>query len=57
MFLTFYTLSGFRAEGAHLPTPPPVPEPIQRALQYIASKPPQPQQPQYLNNQQQPYRG
>lgn len=27
---------GFRAEGAHLPTPPPVPEAIQRSLAVIA---------------------
>lgn len=26
---------GFRPEGAHLPTPPPIPEAIQRALAYI----------------------
>lgn len=28
--------NGFRAEGLHLPTPPPIPEAIARALQYIA---------------------
>lgn len=28
--------NGFRAEGAHLPTPPPVPEAIQKALTLIA---------------------
>lgn len=38
---------GFRAEGAHLPTPPPTPEAILRALAYIDSRPQQPQQPQY----------
>lgn len=27
---------GFRAEGAHLPTPPPIPEAIQRSLDLIA---------------------
>ncbi|KAF4520085.1 hypothetical protein B566_EDAN014190 [Ephemera danica] len=37
--------NGFRAEGAHLPTPPPIPEAIQRALDFIASQPQQPQQP------------
>ncbi|XP_041976268.1 endocuticle structural glycoprotein SgAbd-2-like [Aricia agestis] len=42
---------GFRAEGAHLPTPPPIPEAIARALKYIASQPPQPQ------NQPQGFRG
>lgn len=26
---------GFRAEGAHLPTPPPIPEAIQRSLALI----------------------
>ncbi|VVC98222.1 unnamed protein product [Leptidea sinapis] len=30
---------GFRAEGAHIPTPPPVPLAISRALEYIASRP------------------
>ncbi|KPJ11368.1 Endocuticle structural glycoprotein SgAbd-2 [Papilio machaon] len=34
--------NGFRAEGAHLPTPPPIPEAIARALQYIQSRPQQP---------------
>ncbi|XP_026328413.1 endocuticle structural glycoprotein SgAbd-2-like [Hyposmocoma kahamanoa] len=34
---------GFRAEGAHLPTPPPIPEAIARALQYIQSQPQQAQ--------------
>lgn len=28
--------NGFRAEGLHLPTPPPIPDAIARALQYIA---------------------
>ncbi|XP_018334183.1 endocuticle structural glycoprotein SgAbd-2-like [Agrilus planipennis] len=30
---------GFRAEGAHLPTPPPIPEAIQRSLAYNAAHP------------------
>ena len=30
--------NGFRAEGAHLPTPPPIPEAIQRSLNLIAQK-------------------
>ncbi|XP_063379221.1 larval cuticle protein LCP-17-like isoform X2 [Cydia fagiglandana] len=35
--------NGFQPQGAHLPTPPPVPEAIQRALAYLATAPPQPQ--------------
>lgn len=31
----------FHAEGAHLPVAPPVPEEIQRALEYLRSLPPQ----------------
>ncbi|XP_026486142.1 endocuticle structural glycoprotein SgAbd-2-like [Vanessa tameamea] len=31
--------NGFRAEGAHLPTPPPTPDSILRSLQLIASSP------------------
>ncbi|XP_054738896.1 uncharacterized protein LOC129244988 isoform X1 [Anastrepha obliqua] len=29
--------NGFRAEGAHIPTPPPIPDAIAKSLQYIAS--------------------
>lgn len=44
--------NGFRAEGLHLPTPPPIPEAIARALQYIARV--QATNPQlYQQNQQQ----
>ncbi|XP_026750983.1 endocuticle structural glycoprotein ABD-4-like [Galleria mellonella] len=32
--------SGFRPEGAHLPTPPPIPPAIQKALDYLATLPP-----------------
>ncbi|RZC34418.1 endocuticle structural glycoprotein SgAbd-2 [Asbolus verrucosus] len=44
--------NGFRAEGAHLPTPPPVPEAIQKSLALIAQTQRNPQyqqqyQPQY----------
>ncbi|XP_026750980.2 endocuticle structural glycoprotein SgAbd-2-like [Galleria mellonella] len=42
--------NGFRPEGAHLPTPPPIPEAIARALQYIQSQPQQ----QYQSQQYQP---
>ena len=33
-------VGGFQPQGAHLPTPPPIPEAIQRALEYLASRPP-----------------
>ncbi|KAG8235583.1 hypothetical protein J437_LFUL015438 [Ladona fulva] len=36
--------NGFQPQGAHLPTPPPIPEAIQRALDYIASLPPEKRQ-------------
>ncbi|KAF4520087.1 hypothetical protein B566_EDAN014192 [Ephemera danica] len=36
--------NGFQAQGAHLPTPPPIPPAIQRALDYLATLPPQPAQ-------------
>lgn len=32
-------VNGYVPQGAHLPTPPPVPEAIARALQYIAANP------------------
>lgn len=35
--------NGFQPSGAHLPTPPPIPEAIQRALAYLATAPPQPE--------------
>ncbi|XP_063621497.1 endocuticle structural glycoprotein SgAbd-2-like [Cydia splendana] len=35
--------NGFRAEGAHLPTPPPIPEAILRSLQQIQQAQPQQQ--------------
>ncbi|XP_055919250.1 endocuticle structural glycoprotein SgAbd-3-like [Eupeodes corollae] len=31
--------NGYQPQGEHLPTPPPIPEAIQRALQYIAAHP------------------
>lgn len=34
---------GFVPQGAHLPTPPPIPADIQRALDYIAAHPPAPE--------------
>uniref|UniRef100_U5ERP1 Putative pupal cuticle protein 78e aedes aegypti n=1 Tax=Corethrella appendiculata TaxID=1370023 RepID=U5ERP1_9DIPT len=32
---------GFQPQGDHLPTPPPIPPQIQKALDYLASLPPQ----------------
>ncbi|XP_050663756.1 endocuticle structural glycoprotein ABD-4-like [Leptidea sinapis] len=32
--------NGFRPEGAHLPTPPPIPPEIQKALDFLATLPP-----------------
>lgn len=32
--------NGFQPTGDHLPTPPPIPAAIQRALEYLASLPP-----------------
>ncbi|XP_034946164.1 endocuticle structural glycoprotein ABD-4-like [Chelonus insularis] len=31
--------NGFQPQGAHLPTPPPIPEDIAKALEYIAAHP------------------
>lgn len=36
--------NGFQAEGDHLPTPPPIPEAVLRALEYIAAHPNQDKQ-------------
>ncbi|CAH2075283.1 unnamed protein product, partial [Iphiclides podalirius] len=33
--------NGFQPQGAHLPTPPPIPQDIQKALDYLALLPPQ----------------
>lgn len=35
--------NGYQPQGNHLPTPPPIPEAIQRALDYLATLPPQPE--------------
>ncbi|CAG5040132.1 unnamed protein product [Parnassius apollo] len=35
--------NGFQPKGAHLPTSPPIPAAIQRALDYLATAPPQPE--------------
>ncbi|XP_063236935.1 endocuticle structural glycoprotein SgAbd-2-like [Bacillus rossius redtenbacheri] len=39
--------NGFVAQGAHLPTPPPIPEAILRSLEFNARNAPLQQQPQY----------
>lgn len=33
--------NGFQPQGTHIPTPPPIPDAIQRAIDYILSHPPQ----------------
>jgi hypothetical protein len=38
-------VGGFAPQGDHLPTPPPVPPAIQRALDYLATLPPTPETP------------
>ncbi|XP_055913047.1 pupal cuticle protein Edg-78E-like [Eupeodes corollae] len=43
--------NGFQPKGAHLPTPPPIPEAIQRALEYIRSHPPHEDQNKYDHHQ------
>lgn len=35
--------NGFQPQGSHLPVPPPIPEAIMRALEYIAAHPPPPE--------------
>lgn len=37
---------GYRVAGSHLPTPPPVPAAIQRAIEYIRTHPSEESQPQ-----------
>lgn len=57
----FFLFTGFQPQGAHLPTPPPIPEEIARALQYIESQPQQPQtsyqqiQPNFQQVQRKPF--
>lgn len=36
--------NGYQPQGAHLPTAPPVPADIQRAFDFLATAPPQPEQ-------------
>lgn len=44
--LTFdFFLLGFQPQGDHLPTPPPIPPAIQRALEYLATLPATTEQP------------
>ncbi|XP_068630805.1 endocuticle structural glycoprotein ABD-4-like isoform X2 [Battus philenor] len=33
--------NGFQPQGSHIPTPPPIPQDIQKALDYLATLPPQ----------------
>lgn len=46
--------NGFQPQGEHLPTPPPIPPAIQRALDYIAANPQPEEQQQFQQQQQQP---
>lgn len=39
--------NGFQPQGDHLPTPPPVPAAIQRALDWLAANPPPPENNRY----------
>lgn len=60
-FIYIFLFTGFQPQGAHLPTPPPIPEEIARALQYIESQPQQPQtsyqqiQPNFQQVQRKPF--
>lgn len=36
--------NGYQPQGAHLPTPPPIPAQIARALEWLAAHPPKPEQ-------------
>uniref|UniRef100_A0A1A9WCA3 Pupal cuticle protein Edg-78E n=1 Tax=Glossina brevipalpis TaxID=37001 RepID=A0A1A9WCA3_9MUSC len=45
--------NGFQPQGAHLPTPPPIPEAILKALEYIRTHPYQEEQQQQQQHQQQ----
>uniref|UniRef100_A0A3F2Z492 Pupal cuticle protein Edg-78E n=1 Tax=Glossina pallidipes TaxID=7398 RepID=A0A3F2Z492_GLOPL len=44
--------NGFQPQGAHLPTPPPIPEAILKALEYIRTHPYQEEQQQQQQQQQ-----
>ncbi|CAD7003079.1 pupal cuticle protein Edg-78E [Ceratitis capitata] len=43
--------NGFQPQGAHLPTPPPIPEAILKSLEYIRTHPQQEEQQQYGSQQ------
>lgn len=42
--------NGFRPTGKHIPTPPPVPKEIQKLLEFLATKKPDPADSIYNNN-------
>ncbi|XP_026467200.1 pupal cuticle protein Edg-78E-like [Ctenocephalides felis] len=46
--------NGFQPQGAHLPTPPPIPDYILKSLEYIRTHAPQGQQQQQFRQQQPP---
>lgn len=37
--MCIFILTGFQPQGDHLPTPPPIPPEIQRALEYLSTLP------------------
>lgn len=46
-------LGGYRAAGTHIPTPPPIPQAILKALDWIRTHPPAPEPQQQFQPQQQ----
>lgn len=46
--------NGFQPQGAHLPTPPPIPPAIQRSLDFLAANPQPEDQAEIVGQQQQP---
>lgn len=49
--------NGFQPQGAHLPTPPPIPPAIQRSLDFLAANPQPEEQEGFAQQQQQQQQG